>query len=73
MDLTTAITELSKDNLLILAFPVFILAVIAELDYEKIKELELYKGKDFWVSLGMALITLVIEFLPKALAFIAFY
>ena len=73
MDLATAITELSKDNLLILALPVFILAVLAELYYEKIKELDLYKGKDFWASAGMAVITAIIEFMPKALAFIAFY
>ena len=73
MDITSAIAELSKDNLLILAFPVFILAVLAELYYEKIKELELYKGKDFWVSFGMAVITLFVEFIPKALAFVAFY
>jgi len=73
MDITTAISELSKDNLLLLAFPVFILAVLAELYYEKIKELKLYKGKDFWASLGMAVITLFVEFIPKALAFVAFY
>ncbi len=73
MDITSAITELSKDNLLILAFPIFIIAILAEFYYEKIKELDLYKGKDFWASIGMTVINLIVEFIPKALAFMAFY
>ena len=73
MDLTTAIQELSQDILLIIALPVFLIAVAAEWYYEKYKELEIYQGKDFLVSFSMAIITAVVEFLPKALAFVAFY
>lgn len=67
------IEELAKDNLLIFAFPIFAIVVLAEMYYDKHKELNLYKGKDTLTSLGMMLITLVVEFIPKVLAFMAFY
>ena len=73
MDITTAISELSKDNLAFLALPIFLLVVFAEMYYDKFKELNLYRGKDTGASIGMLLITAVVEFIPKALAFIAFY
>jgi sterol desaturase/sphingolipid hydroxylase (fatty acid hydroxylase superfamily) len=73
MDITTAVSELSKDNLAFLALPIFLLVVFAEMYYDKYKELNLYRGKDFWASIGMLLITAIVEFIPKALAFMAFY
>jgi sterol desaturase/sphingolipid hydroxylase (fatty acid hydroxylase superfamily) len=73
MELSTAIQELSQDVLLIVALPIFLLAVAAEWYYEKYKDLEIYKGKDFLASLSMAMITAVVEFLPKVMAFVAFY
>jgi sterol desaturase/sphingolipid hydroxylase (fatty acid hydroxylase superfamily) len=73
MDISFAIQELSKDTLLIIALPIFIIAVLAELYYEKYKELNLYKGKDLMASVGMMFITLFVEFLPKIIAFITFY
>lgn len=73
MSLTEAIAELSKDNLTYFALPVFVLAIVGEWYYAKYKEMDMYKGKDFGASVGMLLITAVVEFLPKVLAFIAFY
>jgi sterol desaturase/sphingolipid hydroxylase (fatty acid hydroxylase superfamily) len=73
MEISIAIQEISRDNLLIFALPLFIIAVLAELYYEKYKELNLYKSKDLMTSVGMMLITSVVEFLPKLIAFIAFY
>ena len=53
MNLEIAIQELSNDILLIVALPIFLIAVAAEWYYEKYKELEIYKGKDFLASLSM--------------------
>ena len=41
MELSTAIQELSQDVLLIVALPIFLLAVAAEWYYEKYKDLEI--------------------------------
>ena len=73
MNFQQALESLQADQLQILALPVFILAIIIELYYDKYKDLGLYKQNDMWASMGMLLITAVVEFLPKLLAFIAFY
>jgi hypothetical protein len=46
MDISFAIQELSKDTLLIIALPIFIIAVLPEIYYKKYKELNLYKNKE---------------------------
>lgn len=73
MNIEQALAELSNDQLQVLALPVFLGAVAIEFYWDKYKELGLYKTKDFWTSIGMLLITGVVEILPKILAFIAFY
>ncbi len=73
MNIEQALAELSNDQLQFLALPVFLGAIAIEFYWDKYKELGLYKTKDFWTSIGMLLITGVVEFLPKVLAFIAFY
>ncbi len=73
MDFAKAIELLKEDNLSFIALPIFIIALIVELYYAKYKELDLYKSQDTWVSLGMLLITAVVEFIPKVVAFIAIY
>ncbi|MFT4567000.1 MAG: sterol desaturase/sphingolipid hydroxylase (fatty acid hydroxylase superfamily) [Saprospiraceae bacterium] len=73
MDWNTIVSQLQADNLLILAFPLFLLVVGIEFYYDKIKDLGLYQGKDFLVSASMAIITVFVEFIPKILAFGAFY
>ncbi len=73
MTLDQAIQELSGDKLQLLALPIFFGAIGIEWYWDKYKELGLYKTKDFWTSIGMLLITAVVELFPKILAFIAFY
>ena len=73
MDINTAIEQLSQDGLAGFVLPMFIIAIIAEALISKSKHLDLYDGKDFLVSLSMLIISAVIDFLPKALAFISFY
>lgn len=73
MEWNTIIAQLQADNLLILAFPLFLIVVGLEFYYDKHKELGLYQGKDFLVSASMAIITAFVEFIPKVIAFGAFY
>lgn len=73
MDLKWILDQLAQDNLTIIALPIFILVVIAEMYYDKYKSLELYKTKDTLASLSMLVITAIVEFIPKVLAFAVFY
>jgi len=73
MDFESIIKELSADQLQVLAVPVFLLAIGIEFYWDKYKELGLYKTKDLGASLGMLVITALVELLPKILAFAAFY
>lgn len=73
MDLQWILDQLAQDNLTIIALPIFLLVVIAEMYYDKYKSLELYKTKDTLASLSMLVITAIVEFIPKVLAFAVFY
>lgn len=73
MDFQTIIEEVSKDNLTIFALPLFIAIVVTEMYYDKYRGLKLYRTADTLASFGMLLITAVVEFVPKVLAFAAFY
>ena len=73
MDWNLAIEKVSSDQLQVLAIPVFLLVIGLEYYWDKYKEMGLYKTKDLWASLGMLLITGIVELIPKILAFIAFY
>ena len=73
MTFDDAMVQLSQDNLQFLALPIFVLAIAIEFYWDKYRDGGLYKTKDLGASIGMLLITGVVEFLPKLLAFIAFY
>lgn len=73
MDIQFFIDELAKDNLSIIALPIFFLAIAVELIINKKHNLDLYYGKDTQASMWMLLFTGLVEFVPKLLAFIAFY
>ncbi|MFT5884313.1 MAG: sterol desaturase/sphingolipid hydroxylase (fatty acid hydroxylase superfamily) [Arcticibacterium sp.] len=73
MNLAEAIAELQNDTLLIFAVPLFLVAAALEFLLAKDKHPNLYQKKDFWVSISMGVFSAVVEFLPKALAFIAFF
>ncbi len=73
MNIETAIQQLSADELTGIALPVFVLAIIVEALVSRRRHLDLYAGKDFLVSMAMLVISAVIDFLPKAIAFLLFY
>lgn len=73
MNLAEAINQLQHDKLLIFAVPIFLMASTAEFFLAKDKYPNLYQKKDFWVSLSMGVFSAIVEILPKALAFMAFY
>jgi len=73
MDWNSIISELQADNLLLLAFPIYLAVAGLEFYYDKVKNLDLYQGKDFLASVSMAVLTAFVEFIPKVLAFGAFY
>lgn len=66
------IDELAKDNLSTYALPIFILAVIIELVLARQSQQKLYHGKDTLVSFLMLIASIIVELIPKILAFIAF-
>jgi sterol desaturase/sphingolipid hydroxylase (fatty acid hydroxylase superfamily) len=73
MEIQFFLGELMKDELTIIALPIFFLAILIEVMVAKKKHLDLYYGKDSFVSFMMLVFTGIVEFLPKLFAFIAFY
>lgn len=72
MDWQYYIDLLANDKLAIMALPVFFLAIIIEKWFDHSNQLNLYQTKDFLVSLSMLVLTAIVEFIPKLLAFVAF-
>ena len=72
MDWNHYLTELSRDQLIFYALPIFLLAIIVELIISRNTHKQLYHGRDFAVSLSMMVASAIVEFVPKLLAFIAF-
>ena len=66
------LAELSQDQLIFIALPIFFIAIIVELAISRHNHQKLYHGKDLAVSLSMMIASAIVEFLPKLLAFIAF-
>lgn len=62
-----------SDHLLLFAVPVFLISIVMELVIDKRQHKGLYMGKDTMVSFSMGILSLIVEFIPKILAFIAFY
>ncbi|MEM9824459.1 MAG: sterol desaturase family protein [Bacteroidota bacterium] len=73
MDFSPFIQEMLKDNLTILVLPLFFAVVAAEFYLDRKHQLDLYLKKDTQASFWMLLLTGVVEFVPKMLAFMAFY
>lgn len=69
MTLTEYIQQLSEDKLLYFALPVFFICMLVEYRIAK----EKYLGKDTGVSMLMMVFSAIVEFIPKILAFIAFF
>lgn len=73
MNLQFFLDQFAQDQLLFLALPIFLIAVLGEFYFAKKEQLELYRTEDTKASFWMMVITAFVEFLPKLLAFIAFY
>jgi sterol desaturase/sphingolipid hydroxylase (fatty acid hydroxylase superfamily) len=73
MNFGTIISELQQDKALPIAIPIFLLAVLIEWIIAKNEFPNLYQKKDFWVSISMGILSGIVEFLPKVLAFYIFY
>lgn len=66
------IEKVAEDELSVLALPIFFLAIAIEWAISQREQKALYKGKDFWVSVSMLILTAMVEIVPKILAFVAF-
>ena len=73
MNLIEAIKQLQNDKLILFAIPLFLVSVAIEYWFTKEKYPNLYQKTDFWVSIAMGILSSMVEFIPKALAFIAFW
>jgi len=73
LDFQYFIEQLSEDKLTLYVLPVFILAIVIEVIIARQKQLDLYYGKDTIASFWMLILTGIVEFVPKLLAFIAFF
>ncbi|MDE1205610.1 sterol desaturase family protein [Tenacibaculum larymnensis] len=69
MTLTEYIQQLSEDKLLYFALPVFFISMLVEYQIAK----EKYNSKDTGVSMLMMVFSAIVEFIPKILAFVAFF
>lgn len=69
MTLVEYVQQLSEDKLLYFALPVFFISMLVEYQFAK----EKYYGKDTGVSLLMMVFSAIVEFIPKVLAFVAFF
>lgn len=73
MNFFTAFTELQNDKLVMIALPIFFLAMLIEYAGSLYLHRKIYEGKDFLTSMSMGILTLVVELIPKILALMAFW
>jgi len=73
MSLSKVFEELSKDSLGAYILPVFAIAILIEVAISKRNNLALYKGRDTATSVAMLAFSAIVEVVPKALAFVAFF
>lgn len=71
MTFNQAIEHLANDELTGLAVPIFFLAIIIEAIL--VRHERAYNGKDFSVSMVMLIVSAIVDFAPKALAFVLFF
>ncbi len=73
MTFEEAISQVSNDVLTPVIVPLFVVALVLEASLSRWRELQLYQGKDFLVSIAMLLFASVVDALPKVAAFMAFF
>ena len=67
------IVSLMQDDLIMLVLPVFLLTVVIESAYSAWRKLDWYQWQDFWGSMGIMLITALVDLLPKLLGIAAMF
>ena len=73
MTFSDALQKVLSDQLLIMALPFFIAILLLEIWIDRRRNLGLYMNKDMWASLSMAFASILIDIIPKALAFMALF
>jgi sterol desaturase/sphingolipid hydroxylase (fatty acid hydroxylase superfamily) len=62
------VQDFLKDDLSLLAVPLFIVAILLESRWSRRRDLALYRGADTRASLSMGLLSILVEILPRLLA-----
>ena len=73
MTLQDGIRLIGEDKLAFYALPFFLLVIMTEAYFSHKENKGLYEKKDFIASMWMLILTAIVEFIPKAVAFIAFF
>ena len=73
MTFSAAITQLSNDQFTAIALPLFVLAIVCEALLSWHQNRHLYVTRDTFTSLAMLVFSAVIDFAPKATAFVVFF
>lgn len=73
MELSEAIRQLGDDRFTAIALPLFVLAIVLESVYSWQQQRHLYQARDTFTSLTMLVLSSIVDFLPKATAFIVFF
>lgn len=73
MDIQFYLDQIAQDNLKLISFPIFIIAIVLEFWADRKEGLNLYRKNEFIASVWMLVFTLILEAGILLLAFIAFY
>jgi len=73
MNISEAINQLADDRFTAIAVPLFVLAIVLEAVFSWRQNRELYVARDTLTSLTMLVLSAIVDFLPKAAAFVLFF
>ncbi|MEZ5003271.1 MAG: sterol desaturase family protein [Chitinophagales bacterium] len=74
MSFVEALHEILNDKLLLyVGVPLFLVLLVIEYVVDRKRKLGLYENKDMITSIAMGLFSLIVEFIPKVLFFMAFF
>ncbi len=73
MEINSILSQLQNDKLLPFAIPFFLISVLVEWLIGHKSHPNFYYSKDFWVSISMGILSVIVEFIPKAIAFWVFF
>ncbi|MFT7685797.1 MAG: sterol desaturase/sphingolipid hydroxylase (fatty acid hydroxylase superfamily) [Candidatus Azotimanducaceae bacterium] len=67
------LAQLAEDKLSAIFLPIFVIAILLESVYSYQQKSTLYRAKDTFASLSMLVLSAIVEFFPKILAFYIFF